>query len=121
MRRYILAAAFAVLTLGAAALPAAMTKAQQTMPQHGGMMGMHAAMQAAMERMRHGMDVPSSGDPDVDFARMMIPHHQGAIDMAKAELANGKDPELRRLAEEIIEAHEKEIEFLRKWLQKKGG
>ena len=117
MKRLVLAAAFAVLTMGATVLPAAMTKAQQAMPQHGDMMGMHAAMQ----RMRHGMDVPSSGDPDVDFARMMIPHHQGAIEMAKAELANGKDPELRRLAEEIIEAQEKEIEFLRRWLQKKGG
>ena len=50
-----------------------------------------AAMSAAMERMDHGMMVPSSGDPDRDFAAMMIPHHQGAVDMAEIELRLGKN------------------------------
>jgi uncharacterized protein (DUF305 family) len=121
MNRRILVAAIAVLTAGAAVLPVVMPAAQQRMPQHGDMMGMHSpAMQSAMERMQQGMGMPSSGDPDVDFAQMMIPHHEGAIDMAKSQLENGQDPDLRQLAEEIIEAQEKEIEFLQDWLRRKG-
>jgi len=56
---------------------------------------------------------PMTGDPDHDFAAMMIPHHQGAVDMAKAELLYGKDPVLRRLAQEIIVTQEQEIEVMR--------
>ena len=48
------------------------------------------------------MHIPYSGNSDVDFVRGMIPHHQGAIDMAKAQLAHGKNPELRKLAQKII-------------------
>lgn len=103
-----------VLALGLLAVPAA---AQDTMHQHG---GSGDAMQAAMQQMQGGMDMPATGDVDVDFARMMIPHHQGAIDMAKAELASGKDPQLRQLADEIIAAQEKEIAFLKTWLAKRG-
>jgi uncharacterized protein (DUF305 family) len=55
------------------------------------------------------MDLPFSGDVDRDFARMMIPHHQGAIDMAIAELRYGKDERLRRLAQEIIVDQQQEI------------
>jgi uncharacterized protein (DUF305 family) len=54
-----------------------------------------------------------TGDPDHDFAAMMIPHHQGAVDMAEAELLYGKDPVLRRLAQEIIVTQEQEIEVMR--------
>ena len=71
-------------------------------------------------RMHSGMDITFTGDTDVDFARGMIPHHQGAIDMAQVILKYGKDPELRKLAEDIILAQEGEIAFMRKWLEKKG-
>jgi uncharacterized protein (DUF305 family) len=54
-------------------------------------------------------NAPMTGDPDHDFAAMMIPHHQGAVDMAKAELIYGKDPVLRRLAQEIVVTQEQEI------------
>jgi uncharacterized protein (DUF305 family) len=119
-RRLILAS---LLAAGLGLPPALQPAAQQAaMPQHGGGDGMHGpAMHDATERMRRGVDTPSSGDPDVDFARMMIPHHEGAIEMAKSQLENGKDPELRRLAEEIIAAQEKEIAFFQGWLRQHGG
>src|SRR5262245_57132911 len=61
------------------------------------------AMMQSMARMDADMQAaPMTGDPDHDFSAMMIPHHQGAVDMAKAFLLHGKDPTLRRLAEEII-------------------
>ena len=56
-----------------------------------------------------------SGNADKDFAMMMIPHHQGAIDMAKVELQHGKDPKLRAMAEMIVKAQEKEIAELKAW------
>ena len=70
---------------------------------------------AAHEKMMQSMMAPMSGDPDQDFAMMMIPHHQGAIDMAQIELRSGKDPMLVEMAKKIIEAQEKEIEQLKKW------
>jgi uncharacterized protein (DUF305 family) len=79
-----------------------------------------AGYQAANARMHKDMDIAFSGDPDVDFARGMIPHHQGAIDMAKVVLQHGKDPEMKKLAQEIIAAQEKEIAHFRDWLKKKG-
>lgn len=75
---------------------------------------------AANDKMHKEMGIAFSGDADVDFARGMIPHHQGAVDMAKVVLAHGKDPELRKLAESVITEQEKEIAFLRDWLKKRG-
>ena len=66
-------------------------------------------MSAAMDHMDRGMMVPPSGDPDRDFAAMMIPHHQGAIDMATIELRYGRDPVLRRLAQGIVIEQQQEI------------
>src|SRR6266704_3592580 len=71
--------------------------------------GFRAMMNDATARMHAAMNVPFSGDADRDFARMMIPHHQGAIDMALAELRYGKDERLKRLAQEIIVDQQQEI------------
>ena len=61
--------------------------------------------------------MPMSGDPDVDFARMMIPHHQSAIDMAKAYLESGEtDPTISRIARDVVASQEREIAELREWL-----
>lgn len=68
-----------------------------------------ALMHAAMSRMNATMMAPTTGDPDRDFATMMIPHHQGAIEMAEAELRFGHDPVLRRLAQGIIVEQGQEI------------
>ena len=78
------------------------------------------AFAAVNEKMHRDMAITFSGNPDADFARGMIPHHQGAIDMAKIVIAFGKDPEVRKLAEEIVKAQESEIAFMRAWLQKRG-
>ena len=78
------------------------------------------AYAAAMDKMMADMMVPYTGDPDIDFARGMIPHHQAAIDMAKIQLEFGKDPEMRKLAEAIIAAQESEIATLKAFLATKG-
>lgn len=68
---------------------------------------------AAMSKMMAGMAVKPSGDVDRDFAAMMIPHHQGAIDMAQAELRYGTNEQLRRIAQEIIVDQLQEIAAMR--------
>jgi uncharacterized protein (DUF305 family) len=76
-----------------------------------------ALMTQAMERMHKDMSIAPSGDSDRDFAATMIPHHQGAVDMAKLELQFGKNPVLRRLAQGIIVEQLQEIEVMKRELR----
>jgi uncharacterized protein (DUF305 family) len=107
--------ALAVATAAAAAVVMAQDHAHQT-----GASAATAAYAAANATMHEAMAIEYSGDADVDFARAMIPHHQGAIAMAEVELAHGKDPALRRMAEEIIAAQRAEIAVLEAWLAAHG-
>jgi uncharacterized protein (DUF305 family) len=75
------------------------------------------AYKAAMVKMMQSMP-KFMGDPDVDFMNQMEQHHKGAIDMAKVVLANGKDPQVKKLAQGIIDAQEKEIATIDAWLKK---
>jgi len=75
------------------------------------------AYHAANAKMHEGMDIAFTGNADVDFVRGMIPHHQGAVDMARTVLTFGKDPQIRKLAEEIVKAQESEIALMQAWLK----
>ncbi len=82
------------------------------------MQGGHGAGHGAAPAGAGPMGTVLTGDPDKDFAQEMIVHHEMAVDMAKDVLAKGKDPEIKQLADEVIAAQTKEIEFLRAWLAK---
>lgn len=77
-----------------------------------------AAMHDMMMGMHRGMP---TGDTDADFVRMMLPHHQAAVDMAKAELQYGNDPGLKALAKDIVAAQEREIAMMKAWADKHPG
>ncbi len=79
--------------------------------------GFRSMMDASMERMHRAMAAPGTGDPDRDFASMMIAHHQGAVEMAEIELRFGKDERLRRLAQGIIIEQRQEIGVMRQVLE----
>ena len=68
---------------------------------------------AAMRKMVHDMAVKPTGDVDADFVAMMVPHHQGAIDMALAVLRHGRNSQIKRLAQEIIVTQQQEIVVMR--------
>jgi uncharacterized protein (DUF305 family) len=79
-------------------------------------------LMASMDKMHSAIaSIKSSGDNDIDFVKLMLPHHQAAIDMAKTELTHGQDPQMRRLAQEIITDQESEIELMRLWLKQRDG
>lgn len=76
---------------------------------------------ASMMKMMEGMPMMKfTGDADVDFMSHMRSHHQSGIDVAKVVLANGKDPEVKKLAQDIVAAQEKEIVTINAWLKSKG-
>jgi uncharacterized protein (DUF305 family) len=75
---------------------------------------------ASMDKMHMAMGaIKRSGDADIDFVRLMLPHHQGAIDMAKVQLLYGKDAQMRRLAQEIVTEQQLEIELMQHWLNER--
>jgi len=83
--------------------------------QAAGSMEMKKSMSGMMKNMEN---MPMSGDTDRDFAAMMRMHHQGALDMAQAELDGGKDPQLKAMAKKIISSQKKEIAEFDQWLGK---
>ena len=77
-----------------------------------------AFMDADHKMMEAMHAVAMTGDPDKDFVAMMLPHHQGAVDMAKVELQYGKDPQIKQLAQDIVSAQQKELDMMKDWLAK---
>lgn len=125
-RKYIMATAAAVIAMTSSLLHVTV-QAQASKPAHGsgaamapmpaGGMDMKAMMKENNEKMAA---MPMTGKPDVDFAMMMRIHHQGAIEMSEAELKDGKDPEMKKMARKIISDQKKEIAQLDKFLAKQG-
>ncbi len=106
------------------ALFASLASAETTVDPHAGhqMTGDEtASTKAYMEAnaaMHSGMAIEFTGNADVDFIAGMIPHHQGAVEMARIVLEHGTDPEVRKLAEAVIAAQEAEIAWMQDWLAK---
>ena len=86
-----------------------------TMPAKAGASPADTSFANSMQRMMKAMNKPGTGQVDADFVSMMLPHHQGAVDMAKVELAYGKDPVLRRMARRIVVAQQREITAMTAW------
>lgn len=116
-------AAGPALAQGAATPPAMPGMSHGAMPgMQQGAMSMSPSRMEMMQKMeamnKAMMGGPMTGDPDRDLVNMMLPHHQGAIDMARIYLRDGKDPEIRRIAEKIITDQEREIAEFNAWLVK---
>jgi uncharacterized protein (DUF305 family) len=100
--------------------PAAMQKMMQDMMPSPNDPASTKDFKAADMKMMHNMSVPYTGNADVDFRTHMIPHHQGAVEMARVALKHAKDPETKRMAQKIIDDQEKEIAEMQDWLKKNG-
>lgn len=113
----------ALVQVGPAVAQAAAGHGQHAMPPTSGVpaakssMGMHTAMEDMNKRMK---SMTMSGNQDMDFAMMMVNHHQGAIDMAQAQVANGKDHKMLSAAKKIIASQKKEIAMFEAWMKKNG-
>jgi uncharacterized protein (DUF305 family) len=79
-----------------------------------------SAYRVVNDKMHAEMAIEFTGNADIDFMKGMIPHHQGAIDMARVVLEHGEDPEVRKLAEEVIAAQKGEIAMMKQWLAAHG-
>ena len=112
--RKILGAVAVLALLGAPAM--AQQHHKMKMKASGAMTAATMEADVAMEKMHKDMAITYTGNADVDFMKGMMPHHQGAIDMAKIVLKYGKDPEVKKLAEGIIAAQEAEIAQMKTWL-----
>jgi uncharacterized protein (DUF305 family) len=99
--------------------PAMQKRMQSTMSRPNDSESTKEFKEADAEMMKK-MDTPYTGNPDVDFRTHMIPHHQGAIAMAKIALKYAKDAETKRMAQKIIDDQEKEVADMQAWLDKKG-
>ena len=123
-----LACALSAMALSAAAFTAQAQPAASMPAGHTGMN--HAAdaktsdstraFQQGGEKMMKDMAQPYTGNADKDFVAHMIPHHEGAVTMAQVQLKHGKDPELRKMARDIIKAQKQEIAFMKKWQARNG-
>lgn len=103
---------FVAVVLAIAAM-LAIASAQHEHGKSGFAPDMHAGMNKMMKDME---SAPMTGDPDKDFLAMMIPHHEGAVEMARLVLVHGRDPLVRRLAEEIIASQTVEIQTMKERL-----
>ncbi len=118
----------AVMILGAASLAGAETAVPAADPHAGHKVTTEqggapdspatAAFKAASDRMHATMAFPYTGNPDIDFIKGMVPHHQGAVDAARIVLQYGTDPDVRKFAETVIAAQEAEITWMNDWLAK---